>query len=329
MAEEIDTDDAAADGVTDGVTEALDAGGSRVQRTRQRVEAAKEHASTVAERVQAARPDTPLIDTSFELYERDSGIAGGMLAGAIAFRLFLLIVPLLLILVAGVGFLHASNASGSTSRQLGLSAALVDTMSTVGANAARGRWVTLLVGFGASVMAIRTLIKSLRIVHNLAWGTRRKASANRPIELVVGVGVVALVLVYVIGAQWLRSNTPGGGILISFVIGGGATLVWLLVEVLMPHAEGAPWTALVPGALLVGVMTEALHAVTVFYFAGRVARMSQTYGPLGVAIVALLWLYLLGRMMVSSAVLNAGLWDRRTRGAAIWSRIDLALFRRS
>ncbi len=313
----------------DGVTEEPDAGGSRVQRTRRRVEAAKDHASTVAERVLAARPDTPLIDTTFELYERDSGIAGGMLAGAIAFRLFLLIVPLLLMLVAGLGFLHVSGSERSTGSQLGLSGTLVSMMSTVGSNAARGRWITLLVGFGAAVLAIRTLIKSLRIVHNFAWGTRRKTAANRPIELVVGVGVVAVVVAYMVASQWVRSHTPGGGFLISFVIGIGAAVVWLLVEILMPRAHDAPWTALVPGAILVGVMTELLHAVTVFYFAGRVARMSQTYGPLGVAIVTLLWLYLLGRMMVSSAVLNAGVWDRRTRGVAIWSRIDFSLFKRS
>lgn len=300
---------------------------SAIHRTRRRAEAARDRAALVAERVVSARPEAPLIDTGFELYERDSRIAGGMLAGAIAFRLFLLVVPLLLVLVAGLGFLHASNAEGSTSRGLGLSGALVDTISTVGANAARGRWVTLLVGLGATLVAVRTMIKTLRIAHNLAWGTRRKASANRPLDVIVGAGVVALVVVYVIGAQWLRTHTPGGGILISVVIGAGAATAWLLIEVLLPRAEGAPWTALIPGAVLVGVMTQALHAVTVFYFAGRVSRMSVTYGPLGVAIVTLLWLYLLGRMMIASAVLNAGIWDRRDRGVAIWSPIDVSLFR--
>ncbi|MCB1269630.1 MAG: hypothetical protein KDB19_16030, partial [Microthrixaceae bacterium] len=68
-------------------------------------------------------------------------------------------------------------------------------------------------------------------------------------------------------------------------------------------------------------------AVTVFYFAGRVSRMSETYGPLGVAIVALLWLYLIGRLMVSAAVINATLWDRHQRGVPSWAPIDLSLFR--
>lgn len=301
---------------------------SRWERARERYDDAREHASTVAERVVAARPETPLIDAGFELYERDSRIAGWMLAGAVAFRLFLLVVPVMLIIVSGLGFLHKSQAERATTREFGLSETLVSTMATVGENAVRGRWITLLIGLGAAVLAIRTLIKSLRVVHNLAWGTDRKAAANRPIELLAGLGVVMVVLVYFVAAQWLRANTPAGGFLASGVTGLGAALVWLLIERLLPRAEGSPWSVLVPGAILVGVLTQVLYAVTVFYFAGRVNRMSETYGPLGIAIVALLWLYLLARIMVASAVVNAVVWERRERGVAIWSPVDMALFRR-
>ncbi|UDY35385.1 YhjD/YihY/BrkB family envelope integrity protein [Dermatobacter hominis] len=314
--------DASAPDGTDG-----SGGPRRVQRTKDRIDGTRERVGIVVERVVAARPDTPLIDTGFELYERDSRIAGGMLAGAIAFRLFLLVVPLLLILVAGLGFLHESESERGASDQLGFSQALVDTMSTVGANAARGRWITLWVGLVATVFAVRTLIKSLRIVHNLAWGTSRKPSANRPLDVLVGVGVVALVIAMMAAAQWARARTPGGGILASVVIGVVATGIYLVVELLLPRAEGTSWLGLVPGAVLVGAGTQALHAATVFYFAGRVSRMSETYGPLGVAIVVLLWLYILGRLIVGAAVLNAGLTDRRTRGVATWSPIDMSLFR--
>lgn len=304
-----------------------DEGGTSPTRARRRIEAARDRANAVTDRVMAARPDTPLIDAGFELYERDSRIAGWMLAGSIAFRLFMLLVPLLLVLVAGVGFMHVSQADASTGKSLGLSGTLVTMMSTVGKNAARGRWITLLVGLSAATMAMRSLIKSLRIVHNLAWGTFRKASVNRLIDLLVGMGLLVVTSAYVIGAQWLRSHAPGGGILVSFVIGAGAGLLWFVVQEVLPRAEGAPWTALVPGAVLVAVLTQALHAVTVFYLAGRVTRMSETYGPLGVAIVTLLWLYLLGRIMVGAAVLNAGIWDRRSRGVRSWAPIDFSILR--
>ena len=90
----------------------------------------------------------------------------------------LLLVPLLLVLVAGLGFMSVSNTQRSAASQLDFSDTLVSTMQTVGQTAARGRWITLWIGLAATVMAVRTLIKSLRIVHNLAWGTTRKPSAR-------------------------------------------------------------------------------------------------------------------------------------------------------
>jgi uncharacterized BrkB/YihY/UPF0761 family membrane protein len=42
-----------------------------------------------------------------------------------------------------------------------------------------------------------------------------------------------------------------------------------------------------------------------------VARKTSTYGAVGVALAVLLWVYILGRIMVGSAGLNAALWYRR------------------
>ncbi len=322
--------DGAATGVANGVGEpgaGGDQSGGRIQRTKAKAEQTRGQVMEVAERVVAARPDTPLIDTGFEIYEKDSRIAGGMLAGAVAFRLFLLLVPLLLVLVAGLGFMSVSNTQRSAASQLDFSDTLVSTMQTVGQTAARGRWITLWIGLAATVMAVRTLIKSLRIVHNLAWGTARKASVNQPKAILAGMAMVVLVVVYAVASQWIRAHTPGGGFMISFVVGLGGVGVWMLAQMVLPHAPDAALIDLLPGAVLVGAGLQAVHAFTIFYLAGRMSRMSETYGPLGVAIVALLWLYLLGRLIVSAAVINASLWERKERGALIWAPIDISMFR--
>lgn len=292
-----------------------------------RVSRARRTADEVRHRVEDARPQTPVIDTAYEMYEHDSSIAGGMLAGAIAFRLFLVLVPLLLVLVAGLGFLHVAGAETSTANSLDFSQTLVDTMNTVGQNAARGRWVTLIVGVGAVAWAMRTLVKSLRIVHHLAWRLGRRPAGAKPLAVLGGVGVLTLVIGFSFLAQWLRGHTAGGGIVVSFVIGAMAGVIWFLVEQMLPRADGSPWWYLVPGAVVMAVSTQLLHAFTVFYLAGRINRMNQTYGPLGVAIVVLLWLYLLGRAIVAAAVVNATLWDRSQRGARIWAPVDVSLFR--
>jgi hypothetical protein len=54
------------------------------------------------------------------------------------------------------------------------------------------------------------------------------------------------------------------------------------------------------------------------YFPSRIARASALYGTLGVALVALLYLFLIGQILVASALTNAVWLDRREilRGAS-------------
>jgi uncharacterized BrkB/YihY/UPF0761 family membrane protein len=87
-------------------------------------------------------------------------------------------------------------------------------------------------------------------------------------------------------------------------------VVWLFVSTRLPHAD-APWRALLPGAVLVGVGFEVVQVGTVLFIAGKVERASATYGPLGAAFAILLWLFLISRVIVASAMLNAVLWSRR------------------
>jgi uncharacterized BrkB/YihY/UPF0761 family membrane protein len=79
---------------------------------------------------------------------------------------------------------------------------------------------------------------------------------------------------------------------------------------LLPHGD-APWTALIPGALLVGVGMGALNLVSVYWLSHRIQSASQLYGSLGVAAAILAWLYLVGRFIVASAMLNASIWEQR------------------
>src|SRR5262249_44686021 len=59
-------------------------------------------------RVEAARAEHASIDLGFALVERDSAIGGGLLAGALAYRLFVLLLPTALLLVSGLGLYAGS-----------------------------------------------------------------------------------------------------------------------------------------------------------------------------------------------------------------------------
>jgi len=296
---------------------------------RGRIARVREQVTAVVEQVFAAREDAPLIDAGIETFERDSGTGGSLLAGAIAFRLFLLLVPLLLVMYAGLGFLshHIANGSAQSGRTLDLSQAAVDTMSSIGSDASQGRWVTLAIGLGALVLALRSMIKALRIVHLLAWRLPRQPVKNQFVALLGGFGVLVGVVAFGLAQQWVRSNTPGAGLVASVLIGVSTGVLWFFVQQLLPRADGVSWTALIPGSVLVAVASQALHAFTVFYLVDRLSRMSQTYGPLGVAMVMLLWLFILGRAIVGAAMLNATLWDRRQLGKRNYAPLDPQIFR--
>src|SRR4051794_37911678 len=66
-------------------------------------------------RAEAARSRHPIIDVGFSLVEHDSSIGGGLLAGALAYRLFVLLLPTSLLLVSGLGlYAGAVDESPST-----------------------------------------------------------------------------------------------------------------------------------------------------------------------------------------------------------------------
>ena len=269
----------------------------RVAKVRLVATQAKDTAEEWRLRVEAERPRQPIIDTGFEVYERDTGAGGSLLAGAIAFRLFLVAIPWGLVLLAVLGFIQSAGGDRASefAKEVVTSPTTSSSLTTAAKFAEDSRWTALTVGLFALVVASRSLVKALRITHSLAWGTRlRRAGVVRPV--LGAVGLLVAITVAAFGSSWMRSRIPGYGLTAAVILGIFWTLVWLLVERLLPRAEGAPWYFLVPGALVVGIGTQCLHAFTVFYLAGRIEKMSSTYGPLGIATVMMLWLFILGRV---------------------------------
>lgn len=259
---------------------------------------------------------------SAELWESDERIAGPVLSTAVAFRLFMLLVPLLLIMVAVVGFLHVSGSTDAVADHLGFSQILVDTFDRVGDDAASSRWIILWVGVVAMAVAIRSIAMTLEVVHRNAWGTGAVTRMSRTIDYMTALGVALVIVAYVVGAQWVRVHVSGGGVFASFIIGIGTVLAYLAIMEILPTARGAGWRDLLPGALLIGAGTQLLHYLTVFHFADKVGRASATFGPLGIAVAALAWLYLIGRLMVLAPILNATIWRARHPDDPVVDGID-------
>ena len=264
------------------------------------------------DRLEAKRPSSRFLDTALGAIERDVSAGGGVLAGAVAFRVFLFMIPyvFLIVVVFGLGASATGESPGRLARESGIGGVAAKAFSSVGDLSTGQRLLSFLVAGFALLLATRALLKVLRIVHTLVWHTRagKPPSMARAVGALVLFVTLALAVAALVGAVRDRSTLLGllGTVLFVLVPVG----VWLLVSWHMPHAPELPWTALLPGAVLFGVGLELLHLVTVYWIAREVEHKTDTYGAIGFALVLLLWSYLLGRLITTSAVVNETFWSR-------------------
>jgi uncharacterized BrkB/YihY/UPF0761 family membrane protein len=264
----------------------------------------------VRARIERARERSRLIDTTFATLERDSDIGGGILAGALAYRLFVFALPLGFFLVSALGVL--ADALGRNPQSLGQDAGLAGLVTEEVASAASGssNWWVALTSFAVLVYVTKDLYRGFAIVHSFAWH-RSAAHVNLSARsLAVFDVAVACQLALAAGVGVVRSETRAGGVAALLL----ATLVvvglWCLVSLQLPHAT-ARLRDLIPGALLYAVGFLAVQVFNVYLFGRLLESKSSTYGTLGTAAAILLALFLIGRLAIAAAVLNATLFERR------------------
>jgi uncharacterized BrkB/YihY/UPF0761 family membrane protein len=240
-----------------------------------------------------------------------------LLAGAIAFRLFLWLLPAGLVFVAGLGFAtsYSDTAATTVAQNAGLGSVAAQSIEKAAEQADHTKWFALVAGLYFLYGASASLLKVVAITHALAWGAPRPRLRKKykGVAFLVGITVVAFALVRALA--WMRDQFPGPGLGFTIAFVGVAAGLWWLTSYFLPH-DDAPPRALIPGAVVFGVGAALLHLVTVYYLARKVSSASSWYGELGVAAVLLLWLYLVGRLIVAAAFLNATMWQRRNPRAA-------------
>jgi uncharacterized BrkB/YihY/UPF0761 family membrane protein len=272
----------------------------------------RDRGETARARLEDARSRHASVEFGWSLYEGDSSIGGGLLAGALAYRLFVLLLPTSLLLVSGLG-LYAGAADKSTrqvTREAGLHGLFASNVAATASGSAR--WLVFILMIPAVLYASAKLYRALAIVHALVWhSTGRAGRTTRR-----GVGVLLCVLLATVVATelvgWIRRHDQLGGVAalaVYTVIVGGA---WLALELQLPHGE-ARWASLLPGALLFGIGLLGVNVFNVYVTARLVEDRANTYGALGVATALLFSLVLVGRVAVVSAEVNAVLYRRHAQ----------------
>ena len=266
--------------------------------------------------IEARRADSASIDTALEAVERDAQSGGGVLAAAVAFRLFMFLVPYAFVVVTGFGL--SSTAAGQAPKDAaqaagigGLFASAVGSASTM---SLANRLFALVFGGIALAFTARSLVTVLRIVNRLIWGVTPSGRPSPWAPLIL-IGYVTVLFGVGDLAAWLGSQSLGlrlVAVLLTIIMSGGA---WLLASLWLPREE-SQWWELLPGALIVGVGAGVLHLVTITYVAHVVSRKSSLYGAIGIAVALLLWTYFAGRLLTASIAANASLWRRRHAAAA-------------
>jgi uncharacterized BrkB/YihY/UPF0761 family membrane protein len=261
-------------------------------------------------RLEAARERYSSLDLGFGLVELDASIGGGLLAGALAYRLFVLLLPTALLLVSGIG-LYADAADKSTqqvAKQAGLQGLIASQVASTAAGGAR--WAVFIVTVPVALYALAKLYRAVAIMHAIVWHRSGRGVRVTP----SGVGALTAMLVLTLFAaelsHWARHRGAAGGVfgLLAYLLLVGSG--WLLLSRELPHRD-VGWTGLLPGTAAVAVGFLFVNVFNVYVTTRLVEDRADTYGALGIAAALLFSLVLVGRVMIVSAELNAELAGRR------------------
>jgi uncharacterized BrkB/YihY/UPF0761 family membrane protein len=268
----------------------------------------------VRTRAMEIAPRAPGVQWALAAIGRDRQYGGGLLAGALAFRLFGALLPLALLLAVAFGYAATveRDAASEASQATGISEALLMEVAASSKLSSGTRWVVMAGAVLALLWAAIWAARAIRAVHYIAW-TGGVERMGQPIQgALVLIGAIAAVGAVIAGAGAARENLGTVGLIIAVGVTFAFFGIWLWMEWMLPHGE-APLRALIPGAIVVAVGIQAVHLTTALFIGAKVARASATYGSLGVAFTVLAWLYILSRIIVASAMLNAARWERRVQ----------------
>ena len=238
-----------------------------------------------------------------ELSDRDREAQGSVLGSAVALRLFLFLVPAAVVIVSLVRIVDISSVFDGDQLEKGFTtqdiAHALEDSSRVDA-----LWL-LITGLFLAAWAGRSLAKTLAASSGAAW--RLRASEAR-VTTMAALALTGIVFVEVIASTVVAAIRDIGGAPAWALSWGTLVAIvgvtWFLVLLTLPRGVSDPG-ALLPGALLVGVVQGSIQGILHAYTEGRVERTVDTYGDLAVTLAILGNLFILGRLMTASFTFTA------------------------
>ena len=255
------------------------------------------------------RTSTP-VDLACTYVERDREQLTSILGSAIALRLFLFMVPTLAMSMAIIVLVLGQNGLDALLQQASVTGELAQEVNSFTDNSGSTLIVAVVTSAWIAAWAGRNLVVVLAACSGTAW--RLDVTARRA-TLRVSATVTMLVFVLVIPASVtnrLRSEFGMAGTTTSWVFGAVAfTGAWFAVMWVLPRGTPDPG-AVLPGALLVGLSLSVMQWFMQFYLPSKLERSSALAGSVGTTVAALGAMFLVGRVMAASFVLNSVIFER-------------------
>ena len=249
-----------------------------------------------------------VVETGYRLLERDARIAGGVLGGGLAYRLFFWTLALSVLVFGGLGFTAAADAqSAAESASLGSNFASI--IGNAAAQSQSSRWWLLATGIVLVIWFAFMLLRALRLVQASAWQVPSGRAIPRPVNLLSVIAVPAVfVLVSALTGVTANLLGPFSGV-VAFLLGIVIIAMLVMLGMSWLPSRPAPVYAHLPGAIVLAVVIQGLGAVGEFFIANQLASSEALYGILGLAGTMLFVLYVIGRTTVWACELNAITWD--------------------
>jgi membrane protein len=247
----------------------------------------------------------PWLDAILTVTDRFGAVGGGPLSSSIALATFVSLFPLLLVIIAVVGFVASADTSFAVDlvRDLGLRGRAADVVRNALATAEGSRRAASVVGLVGLLWSGLGVVGSLQAALNAAWQVQGRGLVDKLVALrwLVGAGSLFL-LTAALGP--MLGVLPGPVKPLAVILGIALTALLFVWTYTSLGNVNVGWRAHLPGALLVAVGFEVLKAVGSLYVPRAVASASALYGTLGVVFAVLAWLLLYGRLIMYGAVLN-------------------------
>ncbi len=237
--------------------------------------------------------------------ERNKRVAASVLAGGVAYKVFLWLLPFGLIVGGALGLSNADDAEDAAAGG-GIPGAISNAIGDAARSADSESWWLFAVGVPLLLWAGFTGAKAVQLVHALVWD--EAPPKPKPLQASLAFTGMACAAIAVVAVAARLGDERWQSLLASALTIAPIAGLWLWASLHLPHRD-APWKALLPGALLVAIGFEVLHEVVDTFLVSQLEDATALYGALGAVTTFIFFIYVLALLVVSAPILNSSIYE--------------------